>query len=101
MNYKSTIVVLNELLCGIEPGEEEKLRGQIQTAMDLYKVGDKVKIKYTSYTGNVTGFNDRLGGLYTGARYPLLVEITSIGNSPHKKALGRIFEYGIEQIEKL
>lgn len=99
--YKSSPMQVAEILFGVEPGEKEKLAEQIKLATSLYKVDDPVVVKHTSYTGVITGFNNRLGGLYTGARYPLFVKITSTTNEKRQDAVGCTFEYMLDQIEKL
>lgn len=90
-----------EILFGVEPGEKEKLAEQIKLATNLYKVDDPVVIKHTSFTGVVAGFNNRLGGLYTGARYPLFIKITATTNERSQGSVGCTFEYMLDQVEKL
>ena len=90
-----------QMLFGVEPGEKEKLAEQIKLATSMYKFDDPVVIKDTSFTGVVVGFNNHLGGLYTGARYPLFVKITSTTNEKRQNAVGCTFEYMLDQIEKL
>ena len=84
------------MLHGVEEGEEAKLTESLEEAKRAFRVGDKVKILYASHIGEIVGFNEKLGGLYSGARYPVLVRIT---NSSMQRAVGKSFEYGIEQIK--
>lgn len=59
-------------------------------------VGSKCKIKHTSHVGVVVGINRSKGGIYSGGRFPVIVEIT---DSRMKEAIGQTFPYSIEQVE--
>ena len=97
---EDTFKMISTMLYGVEPGEEELLKARLEEAKSLLTIGDEVTIKFTSYTGEVVGFNERLGGIYSGARYPVFVKITKTGPE-FERALNQTFEYGTEQLEKL
>lgn len=102
MEYDEEMIkVTMQLLHGHGEDDARTLEEQLKLAKSLFNVDDSVAIKHTGYTGIVTGYNERLGGLYTGARYPLFVKIVSSKNETYKIAIGKVFEYSLDQVEKL
>lgn len=67
-----------------------------------FPIGVTVKVLYTGYTGIVDSYNDRTSGFYPANRYPVYIKITH-SEDPNftEKAVGRIFEYGFEQLQKV
>lgn len=94
---ESVLRLVKEL--GPQPGEEAQLNALLQLARERYPVGTPVKVLWTSYTGVVHGHNERLGGFYPGVRYPVYVRITSTEDPKFAEAVGRVFEYGLDQME--
>lgn len=86
---------------GPKPGEAEQLAALLQIARERYPVGAPVKVLWTSYTGVVHGHNERLGGFYPGVRYPIYVRITACEDEKFQKAVGSVFEYGMDQMEAI
>jgi hypothetical protein len=84
---------------GPKPGEAEQLAVLLQLARERYPVGTPVKVLWTQYTGVVYGHNERLGGFYPGVRYPIYVRITATGNPKFEEAVGKVYEYGMDQME--
>ena len=84
---------------GPKPGEAAQLEALLQIARERYPIGAPVKVLYTTYTGVVHGHNERLGGFYPGIRYPVYVQITACDDPKFERAIGDVFEYGIDQLE--
>lgn len=80
--------------------EQEQLDSLLMDARKKFPIGAKVKILHTGYTGEVVSYNNRLGGFYPGVRYPVCVRITySEKVEFRERAVGSIFEYGMEQLK--
>ena len=84
---------------GPKPGEAAQLDALLQIARERYPIGTQVKVLHTTYTGIVHGHNERLGGFYPGIRYPVYVQITACDDPKFERAIGDVFEYGIDQLE--
>lgn len=86
-----TIVALKDSLqCENDmPTQEQILQATIM-------VGSKCKIRHTSHKGVVVAINKSTSGIYSGGRFPVIVEITDSGM---KEAIGRTFPYSLEQVE--
>ena len=41
----------------------------------------------------------RLGGFYPGVRYPIYVRIAATGDPKFEAAVGKVYEYGMDQME--
>lgn len=59
-------------------------------------IGKPCKVRYTDHVGIVHGANESTSGFYPGGRFPVYVKITESGC---EEAVGKVFEYSLEQVE--
>lgn len=81
-----------------QPTEEKELEKVLALVTAVFKVGDIVHVKGTSYIGVIHGFNTSLGGFYPGVRYPIFVKITKSENPKRANVPGSVFEYDLSQV---
>lgn len=63
--------------------------------------GKRCAVRFTCYTGILTGLNTATSGFYPGSRYPFYVKITESTDEKFSDAIGSSFQYGLDQIEIL
>ena len=81
-----------------QSNEEKELEILLAEVTAVFKVGDIVHVKGTSYIGVIHGFNTSLGGFYPGVRYPIFVKITKSENPKRANVPGSVFEYDLTQV---
>jgi len=79
-------------------GEQSELATLLEIVKVKFPIGSKVKINPTSYIGIVDSYNERTGGFYPGIRYPVNVKIISTEDVAFNTAIGKVFEYGADQL---
>lgn len=78
--------------------EEKELEKALAEVTAIFKVGDIVRVKDTSYIGVIHRFNTSLGGFYPGVRYPIFVKITKSEDPKWATVAGSVFEYELNQV---
>jgi len=79
-------------------GEAVELAALLEIVKVKFPIGSKVKINLTDYIGIVDSYNERTGGFYPGVRYPIKVQIISTEDVAFNTAIGKVFEYGADQL---
>ena len=70
----------------------------LQAAKDQFKIGDVVKINNIHHIGIVVSYNDVMGGIYSGVRYPFFVRIIKTYQIL-RNTIGEIFPYEVTSLE--
>lgn len=66
---------------------------------EKFPIGHEVKVLNTGYIGKVHSYNSSQSGFYSADRYPICVQITHSDSVKFRAmAVGRVFEYGFEQL---
>lgn len=94
---------IKPLLTQLQPqtDEEQKLEKVLLVAKAKFKIGDIVAVQGTPYAGIIHGFNSRLGGFYSGVRYPVFVKMTESDDPRFADVVGSVFEYDVDQVAHL
>lgn len=61
--------------------------------------GKIIKVKHTSYHGEVYKLNEATGGFYPGSREPIYIRITAVDDEKWAKVVGQVFSYSLDQLE--
>jgi len=95
-NNEETVNALSSLLNSL--GESDPVPAEVVTFVES-NIGKSVNVLHTAYKGVIHSCNKSQRGFYPGVRFPVYVRITETGNSKFEKAIGSVFEYGLDQIE--
>lgn len=99
LETKEHLALMEGFDCDNLPDYEKEFYKRVE---ETYPINIPCKIKHTPYTGVICGYNRLpIQALYNGLRYPIKMQITGISDktSKHTGAVGKIYSYGLEQVQ--
>lgn len=94
-NNEETVNALSSLLNSL--GENDPVPEEVIAFVES-NIGKPVNILHTDYKGVIHSCNKAQRGFYPGVRFPVYVQITETSDLKFEKAIGSVFEYGLDQI---